>query len=440
MTLIRKIFTLCICLLLALQLPLAALAIEVDNSYGDVTIGDTHVDHFDANGAQNSAHGGSVTVVHGAGDQNGTVTVTAGSEEAPADVSVTIATGTDTTVILNDAHLDTNGAGNGIGAALDIAADGNNNGTSATVELNGENTLHSSMVSACGQAGLQVNQGNSVIIQDQNGDGGSLTATGSTDAAGIGSEDNYLNGVTSSGSITINSGNVTAKGGDKSAGIGGGLCASGSDITINGGTVTATGGNDGAGIGGGRFGDGNKITITGGTVTADGGLDGAGIGGGWRGNGSDITISGDAQVTNKVNGSLVDIDEAVDTSGLYTTGSVNGQAGTVSPLPSIDSGSGSASMEENPAPATPFVLNRAYTQTRQDGVLTLTVKGEDAMLTIKTWGMEQLIAQGIHTLILVTDKAETALDLNELLENPGTYVLKHKGTETTLTRGGEIVK
>jgi hypothetical protein len=86
------------------------------------------------------------------------------------------------------------------------------------------------------------------------------------------------------------------------------------------------------------------------------------------------------------------------------------------------------------------VLNRDYTQTQKDGVLTVTVKGEDAVLTIKTWGIEQLIAQGIHTLILVTDKAETTLDLNELVEFPGTYVLKHKGTETTLTRGGEIVK
>ena len=83
------------------------------------------------------------------------------------------------------------------------------------------------------------------------------------------------------------------------AGIGGGDRGTASNITISGGTITATGGNNGAGIGGGGYaGMGIGITISGGTVTAtsiaagDYEVTGAGIGGGARGTGSNITISG----------------------------------------------------------------------------------------------------------------------------------------------------
>lgn len=63
------------------------------------------------------------------------------------------------------------------------------------------------------------------------------------------------------------------------------------------GSLTATGGFRGAGIGGGELDNGENITITGGTVTAAGGSFGAGIGGGREGKGSNVTVSGAAQVT-----------------------------------------------------------------------------------------------------------------------------------------------
>lgn len=63
------------------------------------------------------------------------------------------------------------------------------------------------------------------------------------------------------------------------------------------GSLTATGGFKGAGIGGGELGNGKNITINGGTVNATGGNYGAGIGGGARGSGSNVTVSGAAQVT-----------------------------------------------------------------------------------------------------------------------------------------------
>ncbi len=103
------------------------------------------------------------------------------------------------------------------------------------------------------------------------------------------------------GTLTISGdGSLTAKGGERGAGIGGGAYEAGSNITIIGGTVTATGGERGAGIGGGAYGAGSNITISEGTVTATAAADaakeysraGAGIGGGINEAGSNISISG----------------------------------------------------------------------------------------------------------------------------------------------------
>ena len=121
---------------------------------------------------------------------------------------------------------------------------------------------------------------------------GTVNATGGHNGAGIGGGGNGGGGK----NITINGGAVNAEGDDWGAGIGGGGDGSGEDITITDGTVTAKGGALGAGIGGGGDGSGKNITITGGTVNASGGA-GAGIGGGVNSSGSNVTVSGAAQVT-----------------------------------------------------------------------------------------------------------------------------------------------
>ncbi len=94
----------------------------------------------------------------------------------------------------------------------------------------------------------------------------------------------------------IESGTITAKGGDLGAGIGGGQHAAGQNITIRDGNVTAIPGSEAAGIGGGCRGDGKNITIEGGTVySRSGGGSGpaAAIGGGrWPGKGENIKITG----------------------------------------------------------------------------------------------------------------------------------------------------
>ncbi len=141
-------------------------------------------------------------------------------------------------------------------------------------------------------AGLQKNcSGDTTIgkltIQGEQYGTGCLTAQGGDRAAGIGGGDSG-----EGSEITISGGTVTAQGGGSGAGIGGGYYGEGSKITISGGTVTAQGGGRGAGIGGGYISAGSEINISGGTITAQGGKYGAGIGGGDCGNGSEITISG----------------------------------------------------------------------------------------------------------------------------------------------------
>lgn len=164
-----------------------------------------------------------------------------------------------------------------------------------TVMLKGKNVL--STTHASGQCpGLWAPQGDGNELVIQNGETGSvlglLEAQGAESWPGIG----ISQGTT--GKITIESGSVTAYGGESGAGIGG---SSGGNykgvITINGGVISAIGGIDddrggSAGIGGGYGGSGGTIIINDGIVNAKGGATGAGIGGGSDGSGGSITIGG----------------------------------------------------------------------------------------------------------------------------------------------------
>ena len=147
---------------------------------------------------------------------------------------------------------------------------------------------------------------NALIIWTDKKDGsGKLNAGGSSIAdysAGIGGDEG---GISACGTVTINGGNVTAKGGGCAAGIGGGYQGQGCTLTVNGGNVTAIGGSYAAGIGGGYVFSGKTVTINGGTVTAIAGTDavaiGAGATTGWTVSGSvyhgDLTLNGTMKVT-----------------------------------------------------------------------------------------------------------------------------------------------
>ena len=226
----RRVISLLMAVLFIVSIPVSAMALEVNVSYGDVSIGDTQVTHTKEEG------GSAVTEDHG-----GSVTVTGTTTEN--NVSVNVSAGNTVEVILQDVNIDTSSTGDGQQeagkAAVEISGAGD-----VVVELDGENSL----TSPYQHAGLETSQeGGKLTIQDANNDGGSLTAQGGTDGAGIGGgrKENGSN-------IEINSGIVEAIGGTNAAGIGGGWKGSGSNIEISGGEVTAIGGaNGGAGIGGG---------------------------------------------------------------------------------------------------------------------------------------------------------------------------------------------
>ena len=166
--------------------------------------------------------------------------------------------------------------------------------------------------------GIFIAEGKTLTIQGS----GSLTATSGGSAnpfgAGIGGARNIA-----CGNIVIEGGTVTAKGGKDCAGIGSGYKACG-DISISGtANVTATGGGSGAGIGSGKNGSCGTISIEGGTVEAKGGAYGAGIGSGETASCGNITISGTAHVTAKGGSSGAGIGSGVGISSGETASCCN---------------------------------------------------------------------------------------------------------------------
>ena len=168
--------------------------------------------------------------------------------------SIKVNTTDDVTIIFENVTID------GAECALDIVK-GN-----VTLIVRGSSLLHSA-----NSAGIRVKSGTSLIIEGE----GYIDVHGEGDQnSGIGSR-KYEN----PGSITINSGHVSAYGSPFGAGIGGGGHGNGGTITINGGEIVAEGGTYAAGIGGGTGWEGGAgtITINGGFVRASSD-DGAGIG------------------------------------------------------------------------------------------------------------------------------------------------------------------
>ena len=145
---------------------------------------------------------------------------------------------------------------------------------------------------------------------------GSLTANGTSYEAGIGGYDN--------GNLIINGGNITATGGDNSAGIGVSQFYGFGDITINGGNVTAIGGNACPGIGtgsiGGNYDKCGDITINGGTVTATGGYAAPGIGSLFGEECGDITIADTVEKVTVIKGE--DAPYCIGTDGISTCGTI----------------------------------------------------------------------------------------------------------------------
>ncbi len=332
----RRLFALALALLLAVSLPVSALAATWYLENGDITIRATENGQYVSQGenvnvrdddptiSQNDSSTSTDRVIKVIAEKDATANVTLDGVNINTDASRRSDTAFRTEGE-GDVNIELDGS-NTLRSGYFSNAAGLNKGNSGTLTINDEDN-NGKLEATGGYGGAGIGGGRHSSASDITITGGTITARGSYSGAGIGGGASDINGpycngsnitisggdVTAIGSvyasgigggsigsgsnITISDGKVTAKGGDQGgAGIGGGFWASGSDITISGGEVEATGGGLAAGIGGGNGGNGTDIEISGGKVTAKGGMSGAGIGGGCRGTGSDITISGDAQV------------------------------------------------------------------------------------------------------------------------------------------------
>ena len=375
----KKILSTLLALLLLANLPVSALAADWDIGNGDITV--------------NAGSGGqTVTQGGGAAVEDNAPVITGSSTEN----TVTINAEKDQTanVTLSGANIDLSGAGK---AAVSTTGEGN-----VSIELNGGSTLRSGYE----HAGLEKNNGGSLTIADED-----------------------------------KNGKLTAEGGGYGAGIGGGYNGTGSDITISGGEVKATGGVNSAGIGGGLQGKGKDITVSGDAkLKVQGGVEswtggaGAGIGnGGSKADGSQIP------------GAEVE----PDTSGL-TTGRIEYYA------PGADMETdkptsttvGASSQPEKPtdpgaergADAPLYRVTDqdgkdiAHKAERKDGVLTVTVDADFAILTGKLSSIDTLKRQGIEKIVFVTNKAASTFQAADLLEKGASsdaYRLTHDGATVT---------
>ena len=352
------------------------------------------------------------------------------------------------------------------------------------VDLDHENKVQSGY----GRAGVDKNGSGSLTIDDTKKDGGSLDATGGDYSAGIGGgKATNGNARDVSGDITIQGGTVTGNGNNGGAGIGGGAGGSIDTVQITGGEVYGYGNYGGAGIGGGSNGSASNISITGGEVTSNGTEGGAGIGGGAGGNATTVSIkdakvtavgleggagigggyngelknpvmiSGDADVTSKAmsgvangaaignggkwDGENIDGEEkAPNTENLSPKGIVKLNVnGKITTIPETKEESKTARPAANPAENSYSVVDKdgksiSYKTEVKDGVLTVTVDGDYAVLTGTAANIAALTAQGVTTVVFVTSGATSTFDLADLsAKGSGTYKLTHDGATVTFT-------
>lgn len=453
----RRLFALALALLLAVSLPVSALAATWYLENGDITIRATEDGQYVSQG-DNAAVEDNTPVIK-QNEQNDSSTATDKTITIDAEKDATANVTLDGVNIVIDNTWEHQGT-----AGIRTTGEGN-----VTIELDGNNSVKS----AADAAGLQKENGGNLTIKDGNTTAGRLEATGGRGGAGIGGGANK-----SASNITITGGEIIATGGNGGAGIGGGRDSgpnSASGILISGGKVTATGGDfGGAGIGGGNWSSASDITITGGEVTAKGGTNGAGIGGGWNGSGGNlsVSISGDAQVKvqggdsdywagagagignggtqvkNEANKKVpVDGDEVEpDTSGLTE----NGRLEYYAPGADMENDAPKKVIENKPEASAPSGASApvysvtdkdgnavSYTAAREGSVLTIRVDAAYARLTLTADEAQALTAQGVEKVVFITTGATSAFSPADLTAyaSEAPFVLTHDGETVTFTAG-----
>ena len=192
----RRLFALALALLLAVSLPVSALALDWYIDDGDITINAT------ADGKQTVKQGNK-----DAADDDPTITQRDSSKETSNTITIDADEHTTANVTLGGVNIDAGSRGNNT-AGIRTMGDGN-----VTIELDGNNSVKS----AADAAGLQKENGGNLTIKDGNTPAGRLEATGGIGGAGIGGDAKE-----SDSNITITGGEIIATGGNGSAGIGGG--------------------------------------------------------------------------------------------------------------------------------------------------------------------------------------------------------------------------
>ena len=389
----KKILSTLLALLLLANLPVSALAAEWDIGNGDITVNAGSGGQTVTQGSQVDVPD-SAPVITGSSTEN-TLTINAEKDQTAS-------------VTLSDANIDVSTKDK---AAVSTTGEGN-----VSIELNGDSTLKSGLT----HAGLEKNNGGSLTIADED-----------------------------------KNGKLTAKGGDYGAGIGGGWRGSGSDITISGGEVNATGGVNGAGIGGGCYGYGNNITVSGDAkLKVQGGVEdnidgaGAGIGNGGNCDERAIPVTGAEVVPDTsgltTNGSIEyytpGADMEKDKPEKTTVGTLPPQEKPVEPIEPIEPIEPEQPEAECGADAPLYRVTDqdgkdiAHKAERKDGVLTITVDADFAILTGKLSGIDTLKRQGIEKIVFVTNKAASTFQTADLLEKGASsdeYSLTHDGTTVT---------
>ena len=433
---LRRIVPSMIALLLACSLPVSAFAAEYDLAEGSVTVIATESGQTVTHGSNAAVPDDAPVIVQSNSETPTTNTVTVKAEEnaaanviiqgvnivkdAPlgtvvpsnAAVTVDVADGAEANITLSGVNIDMEKTGGGSfddpatgetvpyygEAAVQITGNGD-----VTIELDGENTLQSGW----NRAGVEKNNGGSLTITDENETHGSLKASGGVFGSGIGG------GYESSGSnITVSgSAEVTAKGGWGGSGIGGGYKSSGINITVSGDAQVKAQGGTGNGAGA-AIGEGGKN---------------------WQ-YGAEVPPNTDALTTNgKIEYYAPGANMSTDDPYKTVTGTY------VPPQP-----------EEPVQPARPLYRvidpdgkTLDYKAERKDGVLTITAEADFAALTGTLGGIRTLKAQGIDTIVFVTNGATSTFALSDLLAQGGDgYTLTHDGAAVTftMTDGADVSK
>ena len=384
--------------------------------------------------------------------------------------------GSGSNITIEGGKIEANGGNFGAGIG------GGQGGSGSGITIKGGNVTAQSSWSGAGIGGGGGGSGNNITISD-----GEVTAKGGTFGAGIGGGGDGGGG----NNITIDGGKVTAQGGNNGAGIGGGFRSNGIGITISGDAqVKAQGGaeysvfKEGAAIGNGGTPttEGNEVSPNTSDLTVDGFIQIYEPGKNINTDTPYKTITGTVG-DHSWNAGEVTTPATCTTPGVRTYTCTKNPAHTrTEPIPALNhlfetyvynndattkaDGTETAhcahpgctvtdtrtakgtKLTEHTAETVPESKAAAYWVSgpegqsipyqaqQKDGVLTVTVQADTASLRGTTGSLRQLEAQGITEIRFVTNGAQSAFTLADLLASgTGSFTLTHAGDQVTCTLG-----